>query len=103
LQNINFKLYSKTTVSLRLIRTQANTFGNFYVEYSFGSNENVQLLAINKFNSNFSSDTTITIATSADIFNRFKTVKNLTNGQVVTKVDSAKFSKTGPNNFLINY
>ncbi len=103
LQNIHFRLYPKTTTSIRLIRSQSDTFGNFFVEYSFGPNEEIRKLAINKFNSNFSADTTINILTGADIINRFETVKNLVNGQVIVQVDSAKFSKLGSNTFLINY
>lgn len=103
LQNIRFRLYPKTIASLRLVRSQPTTFGNFFVEYSFGPNEEVRNLAINKPNENFSPDTIINIGTSPDIFTKFKTVKNLPNGQVVIQVDSAIFSKTGSNAFLINY
>ncbi len=100
-QNLAYPLYKKTSASVTLKNVQQSAFSTLSLDHSFSSNFSVSAIL---GRSARAGDTTITIATAADVFTKFTLRKTFAPGQSDIILDSVKFSSNASaNKFELRY
>ncbi|MFI5128555.1 MAG: hypothetical protein ACHQFX_01130 [Chitinophagales bacterium] len=111
-QNINFEFYPKTTLTLRIHRTQTDSWQLFLVDHHFKSQINhggiVNIIQIGLSHLSITGhqnavDSFITFRSVADTYSKINWVKK-TNSIILQEFnDSLKCTRTGPNIYDIYY
>jgi hypothetical protein len=105
-RDLNFEYYRKTTVLIRLHRTQSDAFAytfvyNQYESPAFGEQPGSGYVSIS---GQRPIDTSFTFSTPADVFTKIVVEKKLTpNGPFIKQIDSLKCISNYPNTIDIYY
>lgn len=101
LQNLEFKFYPKTLLTIRLHRAQADQFDLFSVVSIFDSTAEHGYEDIP--GSQFATDTTFQFQTAADIYTKIISTKSVMVVPVSERIDSILCTRNGPNVIDIDY
>ena len=101
LQNLKFEFYPKTYMTIKLHRILNDNFDYFSVEHNFKREVGYIDYIITK--SQFATDTTLRVETSADIYTRIVWNKSSVGGPSIQHTDSLICTNNGNNIFNIDY
>ncbi len=101
LQNVNFEVYPKANLKIKLNRILKDDFDYFSVQHYFIDNFQFSDYAI--LSPQGINKTEVNVFTSADIFTKIVSVKRASNGTNKVIIDSIKCTRSGTNIYTVNY
>jgi len=101
LQQLNFELYPKVPLTIKLRRTQTDNFGYFILGHSFIDNFSVSSYSL--YNPQLAKDTVLHLQTAPDIYTKIEWRKGINGGPFTEVTDSLICTKGGTNTIEVNF
>ena len=101
LQQLNFELYPKVPLTIKLRRTQTDNFGYFILGHSF--NDNFSFISYTLYDPQLAKDTVLHLQTAPDIYTKIGWRKGINGGPFTEVTDSLICTKGGINTIEVTF
>ncbi len=101
LQQLNFELYPKVPLTIKLRRTQTDNFGYFILNHSFSNIFSVNSYSL--YDPQLAKDTVLHLQTAPDVYTKIEWRKGINGGPFTEGTDSLRCTKGGTNTIEVNY
>lgn len=101
LQQLNFELYPKVPLTIKLRRTQTDNFGYFIINHSFSNIFSVNSYSL--YDPQLAKDTVLHLQTAPDIYTKIEWRKGINGGHFTEVTDSLICTKGGTNTIEVNF